>query len=574
MKITILPGAPLDGSHYLVEILRAFGLCSAQRMTAQDAARRLDPTRDVLILPHGAEHSGLDSFLQSGGHAIAIRPSDEVAAMTNLRCTAEAERPSRLRLTAPICTAARGEPLWTLGPRTIYESDAALESAAAVAAYLFEPGDTSSESAGIFECAVGNGSLTIFAYDPAVCIMRLRQGTPERANYLPPGQTIPRSIHLHEPNAPQDTAWRPTADLHAVAFCDVVTDLLSRHAPVPTLWHIPGGRPALLVFSGDEDGSAQEENQLEMTDLETHDGRMSLYVIADGTSITREHIESYEARGHTISVHPNLVPTCGQTQEQQLAKAEADVLLFREKFGQPVHTVRNHCTMWPGYVDVPLLWQRLGIGMDANCFASRFQQSPDWGPYVNVDAAVPLPFAGEDGSLIDVFQQPTAINDDVQCHPTVDYSQKYSVEQFDWIARRMLEDATRFFHAPICANFHPCNYARFAGQQGQALMRRAREFDMPIWSLDRWHDFWRARAAWRLSTAGWDGRRLSFNLTGPSCEQLWITLPVAANGSTLSTIYCNGTLVEFEKVEHFQRLIAQAPLPHGAGEVEVVAEYN
>src|SRR3954464_13095018 len=113
--------------------------------------------------------------------------------------------------------------------------------------------------------------------------------------------------------------------------------------------------------------------------------------------------------------------------------------------------------------------------MDANACATMHFRSLDFGPYANVHAAIPLPFVREDGSLIDVYQQPTHINDDLQTHPTKSHSQKFSVEQFERIAARILDDAARFYHSPVCANFHPVNYIDFSGGHGRALIARARE---------------------------------------------------------------------------------------------------
>lgn len=569
MRIIITVGTPVDSSLYLREILHVFGLCGAERMSTQDALRIANPATDLLIMPPGSDRSTLDDFLQAGGNAIAIRPDDDVVGMAGLHCTVEEDKPARLRIVQPICSGARGEPLWTLGPRNVYEPMPPEN----VLAYLFEPGNPNSESIGIARCAIGAGSLTIFAYDPATCMKQLRQGLPARANFTPE-DLIPRSVHLHQPDAPQDTGWRPTADLHALAFCEVVKGLLATHAPVPTLWHIPNGKPAIVIFSGDEDGAPQEDNRHEMDDVEAYGGSMSLSVIPGETSITREHIADYTRRGHTISVHPDLLSTRGKSPAEQLAKAEADVLSFKEQFGQPVRTVRNHCTMWPGYLDLPELWEQLGIGMDANCFASRYLQSPDWGPYANVDAAIPLPFVREDGSLIDVYQQPTQINDDVTSEPTVGYSQKFSAEQFEWIARRIVEDAVRFFHAPLCVNFHPWSYRRYSTRQGQTIMRLANEFGIPIWSLDRWHDFWRARATWRVQDFKWDGECLSYTLTGKPCEGLSSTLPLTFRNRHLSTLTLNSDNTPFQTVEQFQYPVAQAALPDGVEVVKIVAEYS
>jgi hypothetical protein len=284
-------------------------------------------------------------------------------------------------------------------------------------------------------------------------------------------------------------------------------------------------------------------------------------------------MEEYTRSGHTISAHPDLTPTRGQSPSKQLARAEQQVRLFREKFQWPVRTVRNHCTMWPGYLDLPELWERLGIGMDSSVFAALAFQSADGGPYVNVDAAMPLPLVRENGSLIDVYEQPTHLSDDVTCHPTVNYSQKFSAGQFEWNARRMFEDATRFFYSPFCVCIHPGNYVTYSGEQGRSLMTLAREFDMPIWSLDRWHDFWRARASWRMSDFSWDGARLKFSLHGSPCESLWLTLPPTLSESILVSLTVDAAPMTIEKVQRYGGLAVQAPIPKEATTVSVAADY-
>jgi len=585
MKIFITPGtsshSPLshstsfDGSYYLQEILSASGLCYAERASLQDALYGANPQTDLLLLSAGGETEGVESFLFNGGNVIAIAPQASVTALANLSRINTRITSGRLRITAPLCPGARGEPLWTPGPQTIYKSELSVgECNRSTLAYLFEPDNPDSESIGIFEHNSGDGSLTVFAYDPAACISQLRQGLPERAGVLPPGEVVPRSTFLHEPNIPPDTYWRPTADLHAAVLCDVIKRLLSRRAPVPTLWHIPAGKPAILLFTGDEDGAAQIMNEHEMTDVESFGATMSLYIIPNETSITREIIAEYCRRGHELSVHPDLWPAQGQLIQEQLAKARSDVLMFRERFGQPVHTVRNHSGIWPGYLDLPELWEELGIGMDSSCLSSLLYQSPDDGPYVHVNAALPMRFVRPDGSLIDVYEQPPHISDDLSYHPTVGYSQKLSVPQSDWVIERMLEDAARWFYTPFCVIIHPSNYATFSEAQGKAFLHHARQMKLPIWPLGRWHSFWRARASWRMASHDWDGTHLSFTLTGTPCEQLCITLPHTFENMALSALSFNGAAVEFEQTERYKQLIAQALLPDGATEVQAVAEYS
>lgn len=570
MRILVPSGRPSDGSAYLAEILHAFGFCFAERCSLADALRSAKPTRDVILLPAGTEHSGIESFLQAGGSVVAIRPDEPLERLAGLHRRSEQQGPARLRLTHAICRGARGESLWTLGPATAYVNQPGPQ----VAGYLYRPGEADSESPGIIEHVIGTGRLVIYAYDPMICIARMRQGHPDRAGLFPPGERKPRSLYLHEPNPPPDTLWRPTADLHCMTLCEIVRRLLNRYAPVPMLWHLPNSSPSILLFSGDEDGGTQEANERQMRDLESVGGAMNLYIFPEYSSITPGLIDAFTQRGHAISVHPNLTPCLEKPLAEQINRAEQQVRLFQDMFKLPVLTVRNHNYSWPGYLDIPELWQRLGIGLDANTCAFLYRQSPDGGPYANVHSAMPLCYVRPDGSLIDVYQQATHINDDIWFHPTVPHSLKYSVKQFDLIARRIIDDSVRFFHSPICANFHPCNYVDFSGDHGRVLMRRACERGLPIWSLDRWYNWWRARASWRMKRYEWNGIQLRCLLAGKVSESIGLVLPAVFAGRMLQELTIAGIKVPCQKVERYGIDVIPAALPPGLSEVELIADYG
>jgi hypothetical protein len=568
MKVWLLPGTPRDQSHYLCAILHAYGVWLVERVDSATVLAHADPRRDLIVVTPGAADEDVDGFLAEGGQVIAICPGEKLASKAGLTRLNTREARTRMRLTTGLCRPARGRSLWNPSASVVYKG----EPGAHVWAWQYVEGDPTSECPAICCSREGSGRLVVLGYDPALAIARLRQGSPRLANHIPAGDRFPRSVHLHEPDPPLDTYWQPTADLHALVFCNVVKRLLSEKAPVPVMWHLPGSHPAALIFSGDEDGAAQSENQREFSDVKAAGGTMTLYVIPEKTTITRELIERYERDGHTISVHPNLYPTKGRSQAEQLARAESEVRLMREKFGVSVHTVRNHSTIWPGYVDLPELWERLGIGMDANCFASRYAQSCEWGPFVNVDAALPLPFVREDGTLIRVYQQPTHLSDDMLSLLTKGAGQKLTAEGSEYLAQCLIEDAASIFHAPICVCIHPSNYVKFATELGQALLTSARQQALPICSVDRWYGFWQARAASTLQDFLWEDKRLQFTLRGPGCPELTANIPVSHAGMRLRTLTVNGRKQDPSPAARFGESIVAAEC--GTEANKVVATYE
>jgi hypothetical protein len=565
--------AGFDGSAYAAEVLTAFGLCFHQTCSLEHALRIANPREDVLLLPAGSEVEGVEAFLREGGSVVVILPNESLEELAGLTRSGESEGDARLRFVQPVCHGTRGESLWTHGPFRQYEMESTAAAHEALA-YLFKVDDPSPDSIGIMACCVGEGRLVVYAYDPLRCIMRLRQGEAERANFLPSGQETPRAAFLQPPHPPSDTFWRPTADLHALAFCEIVHRLLERSTPAPTLWHLPQGAPGLVLFSGDEDGAELEWDETEMSDIEDYGARMNLYIWPAGTSMTRTRIEEFTARGHTVSVHPFLTDTAGRSPREQLAKAESEVRLFREKFGWPVRTVRNHSYMWPGYLELPELWERIGIGMDANTTSTLRGESNEWGPFAKLNAAMPLRFVREDGTLIDVFAQPTHLNDDLMSGLNAAKSLKYAVGEADAVMERLLDDAVRFTHAPVCANFHPSNYVRFSQAPARALLKRANALQLPVWTIERWHVFWRARDSWRMVESQWDSHTLTIRLQGAPCEGLTLLLPREANEQTLATVTVGEAPVDFQTMQRRGREVAQVLLPADASIVTLTAEYS
>jgi hypothetical protein len=572
MKIWIVSGPAPDWSAYLGELLRAWGLAWFERVPPAEIARTAPAAGDVWILPPGTtlELETLESCLQAGGKVVGFAPNEALLRLLGLQDGGEQEGSLRLRLTQPLAVGALGQTLPLAGPaRALIGADPA-----AVWAYLYAEERYDSESPALVVRPVGPGQVALFAFHLPLSVARLRQGDPERVGKIPEGDAYPRPCHLFVRSTQAADGWVPFADLQALLFCDLVRHLLEPYGPVPSLWPLPEGAPSLLIYSGDEDGGAPEMDEVEMRDLEAQGGTMSLYVFPDHTGLTPEAVAALQARGHTISVHPNLAPVGSADTAVQLARARAQVELFVQRFGVPVRTVRNHSCIWPGYLEMAELWEELGIRMDANFAAVSYKRSREWAPYVGLGGALPLPFVRLDGGLIGVWQQPTHVMDDVGFHPEVDYSLKLRPAQFEVILRRALEDACRSYHTPFCVCIHPINYVRYSGEQGRLLMQVAREQGMPLWSVDRWLNFWEARSTWNLSAVRFQDGRLSFRAAGQALtSRLAFALPARARGAPLARITADGHPTPFIVCSRFRRETALMALPPGTAEVDIAAEY-
>jgi len=573
MKIGIVAGSGPDWSAYLGEMLRAWGLAFFEIVPPSGVSRAAGEEVDVLILSPGAAVAAdvLEAFVQGGGDVVGFAPDEVLSRPAGVRDGGPKEGSQRLRLTQPLAVGALGLTLPLAGEaHTLRGADRPT-----VWAYLYAEESYASESPGLIVRSVGPGRVALFAYNLPLGLALLRQGDPARTGFIPEGDSYQRPCHLFGRSTSATDGWVPFADLQALAFCDLVRHLLARRGPVPSLWHLPEEAPSLLVYSGDEDGGDPEFDEVEMRDLEAQGGAMSLYIFPDQTGLTPEAVAALQARGHTISVHPNLAPAASESNAVQLARARAQVDLFTERFGVPVHTVRNHSMIWPGYLELAELWEEIGVRMDTNFITVSYLRSREWSPYVGIGAALPLPFVRLDGRLIRVWQQPTHLSDGVGFHPEVDYSLKLSPAQFEIILRRAFEDAARYYHTPFCVCIHPVNYVRYSGEQGRLLMRVAREHGMPIWSVDQWLAFWEARETWNLSAVRHEEGRLIFQAAGQAAtSRLSLALPARANGASLERVLLDGRPAPFAVRPRFLRETALVSLPPGTAEVGVVAEYK
>lgn len=571
MNIFILPGEGPDWSGYLEAMLRARGLAYAQIIQPNEF-RSAGGEHSVLLCSPGGDarclFKDLQGFLASGGCVIVFMPGPALRQLAGLEDLGENPGPTRLRMVRPAALGARGQTLPIPAISRRYQ----VRPQTTVWGLLYVPGDPASQTPGIIEHPSGHGRLFFLAYDLPRTVFLLRQGDPGRAGYVPPSDTVQRPSHLFPPQEEGD-GWLPAADLHVALLCDLIRTHIERAGPVPSFSHVPRGKSSVLIYSGDEDGGDLESNDSLMKELEHHGGAMTLNIIPDQTHTTVQHIQEYTRRGHTISVHPNLYPARLKDISGQIRQAADQVALFQQKFAHPTRTVRNHMTIWPGFTDVPELWRQVGIRMDTNYFASRLCQSPQVNPYSGPSAGLPLPFARPDGSLLPVWQQPTQIADDLWFHPTVDYSMKISPSQFEQVGRRMFEDSSRFFHAPLCVCIHPVNYTHYSGEQGRALMRLAREFDWPILSVDQWLAFWEARDTWRISGYRIQDGELSLTCSGKPMQDLFLLFPARHRGRTLFKVCFSGREAEIFPCQRFQEDCFLTELPSRTDRIDVVAHY-
>lgn len=571
MKVGIIEHEP-GLSAYCAEILTTWGLCCHRTDSVQTLAAGGPEEIPVILAPSGSlsekDRETLLGYVGRGGTLICFLPQGDLAQAAGLSEEGEKETPVRLRLVGPPAAGIAGEHLPIVGPVRSYRA----EKNTRVHAFLSMPRQFEGESPGLTETALGEGHILAFAFDLPRCVMLLRQGDPARAEWIPPKDTCARPSHLAVELDAGDAAWIPYADLLSRLLVDQVRAHMN--APVPLLGHLPGSAPALLLYTGDEDGAEVAWNNEEMEAVAAAGGRMNLYLIPIQTKSTRLDAQRYLAQ-HDLGPHPNLRPLDGTPVSTRLKELERQITLFEEMFGVKARTLRQHSTVWPGYTEPAEVMERLGVRMEGNYFSGAYLRDRQMAFYATFGAALPMRFCHPNGRLIHVFQQHTHVADDVLFSPTAPYSYRLSAEQFAVILERTFDEMVWRFHTPLAVCIHPSNWVRFSRRQGQALLDQAATRGLPIWSFDQWCAFWEARSGVCFEEMTWKNGHLRLRIVGLGPRRdLRLWCPSSFGEQTLREVHCAGEPVEWEKATRYREEVAVVPLPSGVRECEVRVEYQ
>lgn len=552
---------------YVSEVFRTWGRPLFDVVDVEEVAN-IDPTETpVLIAPSGAPSENLLEFAKRGGLFVSFLPDDAVASAVRIVKRELREDLCRLRVTAFPAAGVAGEQLPLAGPAEHWEIDPTAETVA----YLAPARGYSPEGPAIVRTAVGSGHILAFAFDLPHAVMLLRQGDPNMAEKVPPGDTTARPSHFACDLGDHGAGWIPFADMLSKLMVDIVISELP--SPAPMLWHLPDDASGILVFSGDEDGGPVEANYTQFDALNKAQARMNLYIVPNSTLSTPKDVKRYAER-HDLGPHPDITPFYDRAVPERLAEFERQIRLFEAEYGIKAKSLRNHCTAWAGYLEPVEVMEKLGVRMDTNFMSGAYLRARDPSPYGVFGSAMPMCFVRPNGRLLNVFQQHTHIGDDC-VFGSSEYSYKVSPNVFDVIARRIFTDITERFHTPLAVCIHPANWMSFSEPQGRALLRLANEFGLPIWSFDQWLTFLEARNTWQFDDLTWDGSELSFIAKGKTeVSAISLVLPMEFQGRMLKDVMVSKEHVAVEKRMRYGGIVAMIPLPSGRTEALVRAKYH
>ena len=293
-----------------------------------------------------------------------------------------------------------------------------------------------------------------------------------------------------------------------------------------------------------------------------------------GHVVPPEHVRSWRARGHEFGIHPYV--------EEGL---EAGWRRYWEVFagmgyGPVPPTVRTHRVLWSGWVETARVQATYGIRMNLDFYhvGPMFRKADgEWVFGYFTGSGLPMRFVDEEGRVLDIYQQLTALVDEQLIGWTWPQAPRFPVSTALDISRALIRNAVEQSEA-LALQAHVDPFAI----GGEAAETQARWLEgvldetagrgIPIWSAQRWLEFVEARERTELEALRWDpeSRTLHLRVTAPPVpSRLTMALPLEVPGGRLSEVQLHGVSVPHSEWSWQGFPYAWIPLPSGILQISV-----
>jgi hypothetical protein len=445
--LVVTPGSSDEFRNYVPEIMRGEGLNDFASAPVSSLSPDLLSSYDVVVLSRttlsDAQAAMLSNWVNAGGNLIAMRPDARLAGLLGISALGGATADDAnlsVDTSTPPGAGITSALMQYHGPADRY----ALAGATSVATL-------SSGTPGVTLRTVGAGHAAAFTYDLSRSVVETRQGNPAWAGQerdhsaTVSSEDVVRSDDMFFGNAASGVPWLdltratiPSADEQQRLLANLVTE--TARTPIPRFWYLPDGRKAAVVLTGDDHGRGDTSTDPSGT-AERFDRNLALsppgcsvadwqcvrstsYVYANSDVSGRPplpaKLSGYLAQGFEVALHlhvdqPGSSSDCNPfTSLADLSGQYADQLAaLRGVLGNlPAATTRTHCIVWSDFDSQPRAELQNGIRLDTNYYywpGSWVGQNPG----LLTGSGFPQRFAAADGSLVDVFQATTQLNDEL-----------------------------------------------------------------------------------------------------------------------------------------------------------------
>jgi hypothetical protein len=552
--ILVISGASNPFGRYYAEILRTEGLNFFTVTDLSGVTAGVLASSEIVVLGevalNAAQVTLLTDFVDAGGQLIAMRPDPQLASLLGLSGPAGTLSEAYLAIDTG---QAPGTGL--VGATLQFHGSAqrwTLAGATALATLYSDAATPTAHPAVTFRSVGANGgSASAFAFDLARSVVYTRQGNPAWAGQERDGESGPiRSDDLFFGNAAGDPQpdWIdlskvaiPQADEQQRLLAGLIRERIG--FPLPRFWYFPSGHKAVVILTADQHGCcggtrdrfddnlAQSPPSCSVDDWECV--RSSSYVYP-GSGMSDAEGLSYTNQGFELGTHVNT--GCANWTPASLDAFFASQLAsFASQFpslpGMDSH--RTHCIAWSDWASAAEVELAHGVRLDTNYYF----WPPGWvanQPGLFTGSGMPMRFAREDGSLIDVYQAATQMTDESgQTYPFT----------IDTLLDRAL--GPQGYYGAFTANMHTDgNSVSITG--ANAIVASAQARGVPVVSGRQMLTWLDGRNASTLGGFSWDGSTLAFSLSRHSAARnLRALLPASSGSGALISISRGANPVSF-----------------------------
>lgn len=553
--VLVISSAVNPFSRYPVEILRAEGLNEFYAMdVSQVSAATLDEY-DVIILGEFPVTdqlvSDLTAWVTAGGTLIALRPDERLSSLLGILPTGSTLSDAYL-----LVNTSTGPGTGIVDETIQFHSAADLYTlnGATSLATLYSSATAATTHPAVTEIHVGEsgGKAYAFTYDLARSVVYTHQGNPAWAGQKRDGKIDPiRSDDMYVPPLDMsepgwidlDKVHIPQADEQQRLLANIIIRGAMHRKVLPRFWFLPRGLKAAVVMTGDNHGDTGMEPRFNrdiamspagcsVDDWECVRSTGYFYV---GSTYTNDDAIYYESLGFESAVHINT--NCANfTPAQFESFVTSQLATFGNVFpGIPMPaTNRNHCIAWSDWSTVAEVSAAHGIRLDAN----YYYWPNDWHqnrPGMFTGSANPMRFAKPDGTMIDVYQVVTQMQDEGHYPPVTPYPA---------FCDALLDKAVgpEGFYGVFCANMH---FDRPDHPGANAITASAQARGVPVVSARQMLEWLDGRNGSAFNDIDWNSNVLTFNITvGSGARNLRGMLPVSSGSGELLTLARGGSNVE------------------------------
>ncbi len=539
-------------SQFYAEILRAEGLNEFAAVDMSTVTPAMLDAHDVAILGEGSVSPGqatmLQTWVEGGGNLIAMRPDSDLLGLLGLGSPSGSLGNAYLKVDTSKSPGAGivGQTIQFHGVADRYTASGGAQTVAT----LFSNASTATANPAVTLRAVGSkgGSAAAFTYDLAKSVVYTRQGNPAWAGQDRDGISPVRSNDMFfgpmagdvQPNwIDFNKVQIPQADEQQRLLTNLIGEMNSDRKPLPRFWFLPRDEKAAVVMTGDDHANGgtlgrfaqYKEMSSPGCEVEVWECVRGTSYIYPNTTFTDAQVAEYVKDGFEFGLH--LFTGCSDWADQadletlfsnQLTSLEANFPSM-----PPTSTHRTHCIVWSDWATEAKVELLNGIRLDTNYYywpESWIQNRPG----LFTGSGMPMRFADVDGSLIDVYQAATQMNDEAnQSYPAT--------------ADVLLDNAlgSQGYYGVFTANMHTDD-VKSSGSD--AIVASALARDVPVVSSHQMLAWLDGRNQSSFGSIEWSGSKLTFSISpGSGATGLRAMVPTSSLVGGLQTIKRGETVV-------------------------------